>query len=200
MQQLIASYLFQYKSCPLPGLGTLYIQNTSASSDFLNKSIAAPQPIISFHTKETDAGSMVDYIAANTKSSVLAAIDALGKYCNQLKSELNANNIAAINMVGSFSADAGGRIQFKSTQLPAALLPPVIAQRVIHPEAEHNMLVGDKETTNTEMTEYYTETPVAKNYWWIWALVLAAAALVTLLVYYNDNLAGSSFGNLTPVN
>lgn len=199
MQQLIASYLFQYKTCPLPGLGTLFIKHSPAKSDFLSKTIAAPQPLISFETQETDAGSLVDFIAANTKSPVLTAIDVLGKYCNQLKSELNSNNIAAINMVGSFSADAGGRVQFKPSLLPAALLPAVAAERIIHPEAEHNMLVGDKETTNTEMTEYYTETPVVKNYWWVWALVLAAAGIVAVFVYFNNKLASPSFGNIIPV-
>lgn len=198
MQQLIASYLFQHNTCPLPGLGTLLIKQTAAHGDFLNKTINPPSPRISFENKETDADMLVDYIAAKTNSPVLTAIDALGKYCNQLKSELNAGNIAAINMVGSFTADDGGGLHFKPLQLPAALLPAVEAERVIHPEAEHVMLVGDKETTNTEMTEYYTETAVVKNYWWVWALVLAAVGLLTILLYYNDSLFSTSFGNITP--
>lgn len=200
MQQLIASYLFQYKTCPLPGLGTLVIKPVAAKSDFLSKTIAAPQPQISFETKESDAGALVDYIAAKTNNPVLTAIDGLGRYCNQLKSELNAGNIAAINMVGSFTADSGGAVYFKPLQLPAVLLPSADAERVIHPEAAHVMLVGDKETTNTEMTEYYTEAVVEKDYWWVWALVLAAAGVIALLFYYNDNFFSSSFGNITPVN
>lgn len=200
MQQLIASYLFQHKACPLPGLGTLLIKNTAAKSDFLNKTIAAPLPQISFETKESEADLLVDYIAAKTNSPVLTAIDELGKYCNQLKGELNAGNVAAINMVGSFTADGGGTILFKPIQLPGFTMPAAEAERVIHPEAEHVMLVGDKETTNTEMTEFYTETPVSKNYWWVWALVLAAAGLIALLFYFNGGFFSSSFGNITPVN
>jgi hypothetical protein len=199
MQQLIASYLFQHKTCPLPGLGTLLMQHSPAKSDFLNKTIAAPQSQICFDLKESDADQLVDYIAIKTNSPVLTAIDALGKYCNQLKTELNAGNIAAINMVGSFTASNDGTVQFKPMQLPATLLPAVEAERVIHPEAAHNMLVGDRETTNTAMTEYYTETAVAKNYWWVWALVLAVAGLAALLFYFSNSLFSTSFGNIAPV-
>ena len=198
MQQLIASYLFQHKTCPLPGLGTLLIKQAAAQGNFLHKTITPPQVYISFENKESEADTLVDYIAAKTNSPVLTAIDALGKYCNQLKSELNSGSTTAINMVGSFTADDTGSIHFKPVQLPAALLPAVDAQRVIHPEAEHVMLVGDKETTNTEMAEYYTETPVAKNYWWVWALVLTVVSLLAILLYYNDPLFSPSFGNITP--
>lgn len=198
MQQLIASYLFQQKTCPLPGLGTLRIVNKSASGDFLDKTIHAPEPVIEFESREADADALVDYIAAKTNSPVLTAIDTLSRYCNQLKSELNANTIAAINLVGSFSADNGGKIQFKPAQLPAVLLPAVAAERVIHPEAAHAMLVGDKETTSTQMAEYYSEAPAAKNYWWLWAIILGMAALLALLLYYNDAFATSSFGNISP--
>ena len=69
------------------------------------------------------------------------------------------------------------------------------AERVIHPQAEHSILVGDKETTNTVMTDYFNEEPVVKDRWWIWAIVLGLAALAILLFYFNDADASSFFGN-----
>lgn len=179
-------------------MGTLYIRNKNAESDFLNKHIHPPRPVIEFETNETDAAALLDYIAAVNNSPVMQAIETLGKYCNQLKTEINAKAIATINMVGSFSSGAGGKIQFNPSQLPGALLPVVNAERVIHPDASHSMLVGDKETTTMQMAEYYTENPVTKDRWWIWALVLAAAALLIILFYYNDMLSSTSFGNISP--
>jgi len=84
--------------------------------------------------------------------------------------------------------------------LPAAFLQPVKAVRVIHPEAEHQILVGDKETTNTVMNEYFSEVPVKKSRWWIWAIVLGIAALIAILLYLN-NYAGllSMAGNAMPI-
>jgi hypothetical protein len=67
-------------------------------------------------------------------------------------------------------------------------MQPVVAERVIHKDAEHAILVGDKETTNVEMTEYYTdETAVAKDKWWIWAIVLGVVAISVIAYYLSQN-------------
>ena len=58
-----------------------------------------------------------------------------------------------LESLGSFFVDDNGKINFKPEELPAAFSQPVFAERVIHPDAEHQILVGDKETTNTVMTE-----------------------------------------------
>jgi hypothetical protein len=199
MQHLIASYLFTNKSCPLPGLGTLCLQTGNAESDFLNSVIKAPLPVISFNNKDNDASNLVDYIATKTNSAALDVIQKLGHFCNSIKAAAIAGQPALLDGVGSFFADASGNIKFTSVQLPAAFFTAVHAERVIHPQAEHPMLVGDKETTNTVMTEYYSEAPVKKNRWWIWGIVIAVIALLAILVYLNANNASPLFGNLMPV-
>jgi len=195
MHQLIASFLFQNKTCPLPGLGTLYISTGNSEANFSNKSFSAPSTTITFENKENDAGSFLDYVAAKTNQTVLQSIETLSQFCKGLKSSTIANNPATLHGVGEFFSDASGNIQFKSNQLPAVFLQPVIAERVIHPQAEHTILVGDKETTNTVMTEYYTEVPVKKNRWWIWSVVLGAIALLAILIYYNSTSANAMLGN-----
>ncbi|HNJ30135.1 MAG TPA: hypothetical protein PLQ40_14340, partial [Ferruginibacter sp.] len=73
----------------------------------------------------------------------------------------------------------------------------VTAERVIHPNAEHSMLVGDRETTNTVMTEYLSAGEITPNRWWIWAIILAAAALLALLFYSGSHAA--FFGNTVKI-
>jgi hypothetical protein len=200
MHQLIASYLFQNKTCPLPGLGTLLMTTTMAESNFTDKTISAPKTIIEFETKENDASNLLDYIAAKTNTTVFQAIDKLGQLCNNLKGAAITNNPATLDGVGNFFTDASGNINFKPLELPFSFFQPVKAERVIHPEAEHNILVGDKETTNTVMTEYFSEeVPVKKDRWWVWAIVLAAIALLALLFYANGASVSSMVGNVTPV-
>jgi hypothetical protein len=202
MHQLIASYLFQNKTCPLPGLGTLLLTAGNAESDFFGKTIKAPEPVIVFETKENDASNLLDYIAAKTNSTVFQAIDKLGQLCNNLKGAAISNNPATLDGVGNFFSDASGNINFKPLALPFSFFQPVKAERVIHPEAEHNILVGDKETTNTVMTEYFSEeeeTPAKKDRWWIWVIILSAIALLALLFYANGASVSSMVGNVTPV-
>ena len=199
MHRLIASYLFQNKTCPLPGLGNLSVVAGKAELEFLNNAIKAPAPRIVFEATENDASNLLDYIATKTDSTILQTIDRLGHFCNTLKAATIANHPATLDGVGNFFTDSSGKINFKSSQLPVAFLQPVTAERVIHPQAEHPILVGDKETTNTLMTEYYNEAPVKKNRWWIWAVVLAAIALIAIVVYFNTDNASAMFGNIMPV-
>ncbi len=196
MHHLIASYLFQNKTCPLPGLGTLSFATGRAELDFLNTAIKAPASVIVFDTKENDASNLLEYIAAKTNNTVLQTIDKLGQLCNSLKAAIISNSPATLDGIGNFYSDTSGNINFKPNTLPAYFLQSVKAERVIHPQAEHNILVGDKETTNTLMTEYYTDdTPVKKNQWWLWAVVLGAIALLGILFYMNSINSSSFFGN-----
>jgi hypothetical protein len=203
MHQLIASYLFQNKACPLPGLGTLLVTKTPASPDFLNKLITGPQQSIIFENAESDASNLLDYIALKTNTTVLKTIENLGHFCSNLKRAALANNPATVDGVGNFFTDAAGKIDFKPQAVAPFFQPAVKATWVTHTEAEHPVLVGDKETTSTVMTEYFSdteeETPVKKDRWWVWAIVLAAIALLALLFYANGAGISSMVGNVTPV-
>lgn len=199
MHRLIASYLFQNKTCTLPGLGTLSVVSGKAELDFLNNALKAPAQKIIFETKEEDASPLLDYIAAATGSTVMQSIERLGQFCNHLKKNTLANQPATLEGVGDFFTDSSGNVNFKCRQLPSVFTPSVKAERVIHPEAEHQILVGDKETTNTIMTEYYSETPVPKSRWWIWAVILTAVAITAILIYFSNAAATSLFGNMSPL-
>ncbi|MGC4099873.1 hypothetical protein [Ferruginibacter sp.] len=195
MDHLVTSYLFQHKQCPLPGLGTLAISTGNAEGDFLNTAIKAPLPDISFNTNETEANDLLQYIAVKTGNDITAAIEMLGNFCNALRSAINDKQAAVLKGAGEFFKDGSGNIKFKANALPAAFAQPVRAERVIHPKAEHNMLVGDRETTTAVMTEYYNEEPIKKDRWWIWAIVIAVIALVAILLYMNSDNIAAMFGN-----
>lgn len=199
MQHIITAYLFQNKTCPLPGLGTLAITNRPAEYDFVNKSFLPPAAQAVFNTEETDAAMLVDYIAAKQNCSVITAIEELGKYCNRLKHELSKNGSVLIPYTGTLLSTADNTIAFTQIELPVYLQQGVAAEKVVHPEAAHTMLVGDKETTTLKMAEYYTETESPKNYWWVWALVLLAIALAAVFIYLNQSGISSFFGNSNSV-
>ena len=199
MHQLIASYLFQHKTCPLPGLGTLSVRTGNASTHFLNKSILAPQPAIVFDTKETEADALLDYIAGKANINIYEAIERLGQFANHLKTTIQSGGPALLNGVGNFSMASSGAIVFEPVPVPEIFVQPVIAERVIHPEAEHAILVGDKETTNTEMTEYFSESTAQKSRWWVWAIVLGVLAIISLIIYMNGAGILSRFGNAMPI-
>ena len=195
MQKQIASFLFQHKTCPLPGIGTLFMLNAGAEADFTNKIIAAPKPFIKFEHTETETAGLLDYLSASTEGSKYEVTEALDHFCDNFKKQITDQSNAKLESIGNFFVDETGKISFTQEELPATFLQPVIAERVIHADAEHNILVGDKETTNTIMTDFFNETAFVKDRWWIWAIVLGAIVLLALVIYFTELNGTSSFGN-----
>ena len=195
MQNQIASYLFQYKICPLPGLGTLSVLHSGAEADFTNKSIAAPKSFIEFSDAETDATGLLNYLSATLGGSTYEVSEALDHFCDNLRNKITQQPDVQLESVGSFFVDASGKINLKQQELPAAFTQAVFAERVIHPDAEHQILVGDKETTNTIMTEFLAPKSETKDRWWIWAIVLGAIGLIALLIYFTELKGTFPFGN-----
>jgi hypothetical protein len=58
------------------------------------------------------------------------------------------------------------------------------------------MLVGDQERTNVEMVDFYNESPLFVDRWWIWAIVLAVVGIGALLLYFFQD-GTMSLGNST---
>jgi CCDC81-like prokaryotic HU domain 2 len=199
MQTQIASYLFQNKTCPLPGLGTLSIVSSGAESDFTNKTFSSPKPVVYFEQTETDSDGLVKYLSATTGADKYEATEALSHFCDDLKKQMTDQSTVQLNNIGNFFVDASGKINFKPAGLPTAFAQPVFAERAIHPDAEHQILVGDKETTNTVMTEFLAPKSVTKDRWWIWAIVLGAIGLLALLIYFTEFNGISPFGNTVKI-
>ena len=108
---------------------------------------------------------------------------------------MTEQQVATLKNVGSFFVDATGNIHFKPEVLPVVFAQAVMVERVIHPDAEHAILVGDKETTNTYMSELLSPKLQTSDRWWIWAIVLGAVALIALLIYFTELKGTLPFGN-----
>ncbi len=199
MQELITSYLFQNKDCPLPGLGSLSIHTSGAEADFTNQKITAPKPVIQFKNKEIDTAGLLNYVSIKTHCDTDEASEALDHFCDHLKNEISKHSNAKLDAIGDFFIDPNGHFNLKPYPLPDSFLPAVFAERVIHPKAEHSILVGDKETTNTVMKEFLSETPKVKDHWWIWAIVLGIIGLGALVFYFANPYSPSLFGNAVKI-
>lgn len=193
MQSIIASFLIQHKTCSLPGIGNLRLQQGMAKPDFPNKQIQAPVPQYSFSAGEEVEDGLVKYISLKKQVSNGQAVSMLHDFC----AGLHQNNTLKIDGAGSFTLNEDQTVSFQPEEIPAVLSQPVHAERVMHPDAEHTMLVGDKETTNTEMNEYYKEMPVQRSRWWIWAIVIAVASVAALAIHFSQHgFSLQSTGNI----
>lgn len=172
MFDIIASSFFQKRSCRLPGIGNLELAYTPAQYDFGSRQIKAPRETILF-------------IASSPYDNHFNEFSAISQL---IKDELEKNGMVEITGLGSFTKDSSGGIQFEAFTVNEDFLQPVMAEKVIHKDAEHAILVGDKETTNVVMNEYYSEDATEiKRTWWIWAAALAAIGITVIIIYLAAN-------------
>jgi hypothetical protein len=177
MEQDIASYLFRNHSCVLPGIGKLTLVTTPAETSYINAQIKAPVQTISFSTDEKSA----------------PVFNELSAVSEHLKMMLDAKKSVALNGIGTFSKDENGKINFAVLEINKSLTPAIKVERVVHQDAKHAMLVGDKETTNVIMTEFFSDAPKKKNRWWIAAAIAAAVAIIILIIHCLQPVTGNSY-------
>ena len=191
MEKLLTNYLYEFKNCPLPGIGSLVLNPGHAYFLPGEKRMIAPIPFISLEEKETPVEPLQDFIASQYKISETEAAALLQDYSKQLL-HINAYEEQALDNAGSFYMDENSKLHFKSLSLPAAYFPDVVAERVVHPDVAHAMLVGDTHTNSTAMTELLEHEPAAKSRWWMVAAALAVAAVAAIIFYYSSHPAGQS--------
>ena len=165
----------------MPGIGSLTLKTKAAQTDFVNTQILAPVDEIIFSPSSgNDANGFNEFTAIS----------------ELMKKQLSEEGEVEITGVGTFEKDtATGIIQFQPVVLDTIFSPPVAAERVIRQDAEHSILVGDKETTNTAMTDYFSEKTEVKQYWWVWAAALGAAGVAMVAIYISQN-GFNAFGNI----
>lgn len=195
MQELIAAYLFQHKKCPLPRIGILSVRLQEAEQVPGEKIITVPPPEVIFSNHEADPAEFIEFISANKFISREEAGYLLDKSCEEMLA-LPPSGSATIPGAGKFIKDPVGKLIFVPAALPPYFLPDVPAERVVHADSSHSMLVGDKETSTAAMTEYYTDAgPERKKRGWVWAaLILLLLSAATIIFYLNDDGHNAFFG------
>ena len=184
MNNTISNSLFQKNKCALAGIGVLSLETGSAETDFANSQIKSPYQRIVF----------MPAIEANGIENNFSEIS------KKILSELEINNESSLHGIGKFYKDNNQQIQFEPIQLSQIFFQPVTANRIIRENAEHNVLVGDRETNSTVMTEYFTEEPKIIDRWWIWAAGIAAIALLLLGFSFYNNGVGVANNNRVEIN
>ncbi len=194
MQQLLANYFLQYKTLPLPSIGTLALTYIPAESLTGQNALSAPNPTITLQPNITSVENLLEYIALKKNISNNEATTSLTNTIDEIKS-LEKYSFFELQHVGSFSKNESKEIIFTAVEIESPFFPNAAAIRVIHPNEIHSILVGENETNSAAMQEYYTDSnEKTKEKWWIFAVVAFVIATAAILYSYVNN-AGDFFRN-----
>ena len=202
MWNLITSYLIQSGECILPGIGTFTQVITPAALDIVNKEMLPPK--IDYHfTDKTGQPSegLVQYISRKKEIDVPEALSNIKEGCSLVKEKILSGEKVILNSIGVLYRNNSGNIAFEPEK-DLVLLEPVPALRVVHKEAKHSMVVGDKETDSSEMNEYLNGEPEIRQndrFWKIAALILFLIGAGILIFHFYNNTTANPLGNETKV-
>jgi hypothetical protein len=184
MELIIEQYLLLFHHCPLPNLGTLQLRYTLAEVKMGEGSITAPTPVVVFKSVTQNENRFLKYISAQLEIDLETARQKLTDFINSIKF-LDQTQEKKINVIGKFYPDHSGEICFKSFILPENFLPLANAERVIHPDAVHQIRVGDRELSNEYMSEQILLLKnKKKNIWWIILIAFFSIALIAAVIIF----------------
>jgi hypothetical protein len=186
MLQSLYKYLIQYKQLYIPHTGLLAFEKNASVTHFGSKTIHAPLDVLTINqfAPATDNKNLTRYLAKTLKITEEQANDGLQKITTEIQNSLNEKQIFYWPHVGTIQKAPDDKLKFVQSSEIDYYQPPVHLEPLIKEGSIHNIKVGDTESTNVQMHEYYAqqETP-KKEYWWIWALVLATGAALLILMY-----------------
>jgi hypothetical protein len=185
MFQLLHQYLIENSNLHLPGIGTLEFAEVPARLDVADKQMQAPHRTLRLNSDSNTLNkhALMGFLSRQLDISEEQSYSVFQQFSASINTSLGTKRILYWDNLGAFQKDETGAVQFVQTSDLNQYMPPVNADRMIRQNAEHTMTVGDTETTNTAMQEYYDEPELAvKDYWLIWAIVIfvVSAGLIWL--------------------
>jgi hypothetical protein len=199
MFDILNSYLFLNKSISIPGLGTIYLETLPSSIDISTKNILPPLYYFRFDKYfDSPDKAFFSYLATHKKMAEYEALKWYTEFAYQLREKINQEKKVKWEAVGELIKDYEGNIAFETSLGTPFFLQPVPARQVIRQDAQHVLLVGDRERTNVEMSEWLHQEPAHKKErtWWLFTLIVILIAIGILLYHFSSNgWSINSFGN-----
>lgn len=194
-------YLISTGALPLPGLGTLRVQEEPASYQVAEKQFLPP--VFRFLLDPEEGQSprpLFDWIAVSLSVGENEAIESLNAFANHIKYELGQTKRSVWEGVGTFKKDLAGGLSFQSEEIKPYGLDPLVAEKVIHTNATHTMLVGDRERTSEEMTAWLEGEETRRDWPMIIAWVLLGISLLIAGYQFTKGKGSKApFGNEQPL-
>ena len=188
MFPILNRYLFLNKSISVPGLGSIFLETSPAIIDASTRSLVPPVYQFRFD-KFSDVPDKIlfSYLSQHRNLTDYEALRQYNEFALDLRDKLNYSREVSWDGLGVLRKDDAGEVHFESTLTEPFFLKPVPAEKVVRPNARHMMLVGDRQRSNREMSEWFAEEPVHGNrLWWLVALIIGIVAAMLIMFHFSN--------------
>lgn len=187
MYPMIHKYLLQHKKVSIPGIGHFAIETKSASINGEQNVLLAPQQYISFKSETALADRVFyNFLAKELHIEEIDAIKKFHEFTYQLKSDINNVEGVQFNGIGSLKKQPDGSFVFEAENSLenyfADIHLPEVSTESVETPLQHLQLKNE-DFSNIELTPA-DEAETKPDYWWIYAIVLALAAIAAIWYKY----------------
>jgi hypothetical protein len=194
LQMLLHGFLLRNGYCPLPGIGCVRLQTTSALLQDAGSTIKAPQHQLVLEREIESMDALLSHLSHGLLLSKTEAEQSLQRFCNDIK--LDAKIASSLfSAFGNWSFERN-KFQFQSESWHHAHqhggLPVPLAT---HSDASHLIRVGESERSSDEMQQALQQSTSSKRHLkklGVWLLL--AGILVVLAYLFTSGLFNADLG------
>lgn len=197
MFSLLTAYLYQHKKIVFPGIGSFNLEPVNAAANFEN--VHAPGWSVAFtENKNAVAADNPDdfyqYLSARETISLGDSKQQFEEFSRNLLVKLNDNEVIEWDEIGSLEKP-DHRIVF-SPKNAQPLFNGVNAQKIVRENADHQLLIGEKETSKSAVQAQWPEEEESSGkYKKIMWIVLATVIIIGAVFFLKNGCSVGSSGN-----
>lgn len=192
MLQILYKYLLINKKASIPGIGVFYIHRLPASYDFSNKTFIPPSASISFINGDViPEKKFYSFLSKDQQIDEQAAVTQFTGFTQGLKESLQSTGTLDLPGFGCLSKDVTGKLEFRPEKPLPSFFTAITTENTVPnvlPENSAEPALTDKVVSPGEMVnEGSAKSGNKKDYWWVYAIILAAIAIAAIIYYYKIN-------------
>lgn len=187
----------QYRQVSIPSVGTIRLVQQPAQLDVADKIITPPSYTTALSSEESVSEHQLAFLSAALQEEKSRVMDRLSLLGQRLREKIDRNGFdwKGIGWIGSSG---------EPEATTPAVLQPVRAERVLRPDAEHSVLIGDQETTSRQLSERKEAGEVVvekeRSVWMIvgWILLGLAILFIVFMLYQGKFRIGATGSRQSP--
>lgn len=184
MYPIIHKYLLQHKNVSVPGVGIFTIENKPAFFNEQRSSLLPQQTQISYKAETALADRVFyDFLAKELRIDAVEAIKNFHEFTYQLKQDISHADAAILPGIGILTKQPDGSFVFEQENVledyyaAQPLLQITAIDDVSQTSTANNSFIGESDLLAVPDDE---ET-IKKDYWWIYAIVLAFVGIAAII-------------------
>lgn len=189
---LLTKYLLQYRVVTIPHVGTIQLIQRPAQLDVADKIIQPPSLSAEIKSEENISAHQLNFLNHFLQKGPHSVLEDLKQFGDRLHNKINGPGFEW-NGLGRFDSTT------QSFTIPVSGLSNIPAKRVMRENPNHQVLVGDRQTSSYQIADEKVGSKVVENKrpvfitigWILLALSILAIAFFIYLGKFKVNAAGS---------